>query len=264
MLNSALVNTTGAHPGIELFHATISWPTDAAGSEAGACTADDPVDGNPATAAHGVAGTHRAGDGRQPGARPGRVDRERADEAAAEDDDAKPRSSVADTERELVVKDDRNNEDDFERLLNMAENLPDDYEERSRPSMNRIEAEGDRRHDAMANMLARPESLRRLPAPPAELVRDRRCRAADGRPDHLQPRHQRLLEDAARRPAPARAGRTERRLHSASRQADGVAEEALRVVQRLDPPGVGARNAQRVPAAAAHPGHAVLRRAAGC
>ena len=41
----------------------------------------------------------------------------------------------------------------------MAENLPDDYEERSRPSMNRIEAEGDRRHDAMANMLARPETL---------------------------------------------------------------------------------------------------------
>src|SRR5213080_3860422 len=64
-------------------------------------------------------------------------------EAAAE---AEAASSVADTERELVVKDDRNNEDDFERLLHMAENLPDDYEERSRPSMNRIEAEGDRRH----------------------------------------------------------------------------------------------------------------------
>ena len=44
-------------------------------------------------------------------------------------------SSVADTERELVVKDAPNNEDDFERLLNMAENLPDDYEERSRPSL---------------------------------------------------------------------------------------------------------------------------------
>ncbi len=39
----------------------------------------------------------------------------------------------ADTERELVVSENTNNEDDFERLLNMAENLPDDYEERSRP-----------------------------------------------------------------------------------------------------------------------------------
>src|SRR6478752_4298572 len=79
--------------------------------------------------------------------------------AEVEGETAEARSSVADTERELVVKDDRNNEDDFERLLNMAENLPDDYEERSRPSSNRIEAEGDRRHDAMANMLARPETL---------------------------------------------------------------------------------------------------------
>src|SRR5262245_22993458 len=48
-------------------------------------------------------------------------------EEPAEDDET-PTSSLADTERELVVKDDRNNEDDFERLLNMAENLPDDYE----------------------------------------------------------------------------------------------------------------------------------------
>ena len=55
--------------------------------------------------------------------------------AEEEGDAAEARSSVADTERELVVKDDRNNEDDFERLLNMAENLPDDYEERSRPSL---------------------------------------------------------------------------------------------------------------------------------
>ena len=110
---------------------------------------------------------------------------------------------MADTERELVVKDDRNNEDDFERLLNMAENLPDDYEERSRPSMNRIEAEGDRRHDAMANMLARPESLADYLATSAELVRARRRGAADGRADHLQPRHERLPEDAARRAAAA-------------------------------------------------------------
>src|SRR6201989_2832198 len=85
------------------------------------------------------------------------VDADEPEAPAEPSEEAK--SSVADIERELVVKDDRNNEDDFERLLNMAENLPDDYEERSRPSMNRIEAEGDRRHDAMANMLARPETL---------------------------------------------------------------------------------------------------------
>src|SRR3954463_11811203 len=51
-------------------------------------------------------------------------------EPEAEEQNSESASSVADTERELVVKDDPNNEDDFERLLNMAENLPDDYEER--------------------------------------------------------------------------------------------------------------------------------------
>src|SRR5436189_4220922 len=44
-------------------------------------------------------------------------------EPESAEENAEPSSSVADTERELVVKDDRNNEDDFERLLNMAENL---------------------------------------------------------------------------------------------------------------------------------------------
>jgi RNA polymerase sigma-54 factor len=156
--------------------------------------------------------------------------------------EAEPVSSVADTERELVVKDSPNNEDDFERLLNMAENLPDDYEERSRPSLNRIEQEGDRRHDAMANMLARPESLT----------------------DYL---HHQLswfeVEDSVRRMAeriiysldtngylktpleellpplpPAMNGD----MQAQRAQQMATAEEALRVVQRLDPPGVGARS----------------------
>src|SRR5687768_12979543 len=56
-----------------IYDATFSWSTDAAGSEAGACTADDPVDGNPATAADGTAGTHRTRDGRQPLPRHGRA-----------------------------------------------------------------------------------------------------------------------------------------------------------------------------------------------
>ena len=90
----------------------------------------------------------------------------------------------------------------------MAENLPDDYEERSRPSSNRIEAEGDRRHDAMANMLARPESLRDYLQHQLSWFEIERRRAADGRADHLQPRHERLPEDAARRIAAAARGRS--------------------------------------------------------
>jgi RNA polymerase sigma-54 factor len=156
--------------------------------------------------------------------------------------EGEPVSSVADTERELVVADSPNNEDDFERLLNMAENLPDDYEERSRPSLNRIEQEGDRRHDAMANMLARPESLT----------------------DYL---HHQLswfdVEDSVRRMAeriiysldtngylktpldellPPLAPDSNGDLQAYRAKQLATAEEALRVVQRLDPPGVGARN----------------------
>jgi len=73
--------------------------------------------------------------------------------------DAEKPDALEETERELVVKEDANNEDDFERLLNMSENLPDEYDEQSRPSRGQIEAEGDRRHDQMANMVARPQSL---------------------------------------------------------------------------------------------------------
>ena len=159
-----------------------------------------------------------------------------------EPQEGEPVSSVADTERELVVADSPNNEDDFERLLNMAENLPDDYEERSRPSLNRIEQEGDRRHDAMANMLARPESLT----------------------DYL---HHQLswfdVEDSVRRMAeriiysldtngylktpleellPPLAPDSNGDLQAYRAKQLVTAEEALRVVQRLDPPGVGARN----------------------
>ena len=168
-----------------------------------------------------------------------------ADETAdAENADAEDsrNDSLADGERELVVKDGTDNVDDFERLLDMAENLPDDYEERSRPSLNRIEAEADRRHDVMANMLARPESL----------------------VEYLQ--HQLAwfeLEDDVRRMA-------ERLIYSLDTngylktpleellppvpvETNGdvvgfraaqlaIAEAALFVVQRLDPLGVGARS----------------------
>ena len=53
----------------------------------------------------------------------------------------------------------KNNEEDFERLVNMNEEWPDHFEERSRPSTNRIEQLSAGRHDAMANMIARPQSL---------------------------------------------------------------------------------------------------------
>src|SRR4051795_6545416 len=162
-------------------------------------------------------------------------------EPESAEENAEPSSSVADTERELVVKDDRNNEDDFERLINMAENLPDDYEERSRPSMNRIEAEGDRRHDAMANMLARPETLvdylhHQLSW--FEIDADVR-RMAEHVISSLDTNG--YLKTPLEELLPPVAADVNGDLQAYRAKQMAIAEEALRVVQRLDPPGVGAR-----------------------
>ncbi|MBI3466891.1 MAG: RNA polymerase factor sigma-54 [Planctomycetes bacterium] len=73
--------------------------------------------------------------------------------------DAENPDAPSEEERELVVDEGKNNEEDFERLLNMDAEWPDHFEERSRPSSTRVEEEGDRKHDAMANMVARPPSL---------------------------------------------------------------------------------------------------------
>jgi RNA polymerase sigma-54 factor len=63
-------------------------------------------------------------------------------------------------QKELVVDNDHNNEADFERLLEISDEWPEDNGPAgSRPSSNRISEEGERKHDAMANMEARPQSL---------------------------------------------------------------------------------------------------------
>lgn len=152
-----------------------------------------------------------------------------------------PSDRLEDTERELVVADSQNNEEDFERLLNMAENLPDDYEERSRPSLNRIEQEGDRQHDAMANMLARPESLTDYLNhqlswfeldPELRRMAERIIYSLDTNGYLKSP-----LEEILAPLSPSMNGdaTAQRALQLA------LAERALAIIQRLDPPGVGAR-----------------------
>ena len=124
----------------------------------------------------------------QSDARPGRGRRrrDRRDRPTVEEDvDA---ASASPTRARAGRRRRPNNEDDFERLLNMAENLPDDFEERSRPSLEshrrrrRSPARRDGQHGGPAGI------ARRLPAPSTQLVRDRRRRPAHGRADHLQPR----------------------------------------------------------------------------
>jgi RNA polymerase sigma-54 factor len=165
------------------------------------------------------------------------TDDEETISAESESPDALP-----DTERELVVKEGTNNEDDFERLLNMTENLPDEYDEQSRPSRGQIEAEGDRRHDQMANMVARPESLQDyLDHQLSWFDLDEETRRMADRIIYNLDSNGYLkspLEDLIP-PAP-----TEVNGDAASWRGEQMklAERALAVVQRLDPPGVGARS----------------------
>src|SRR6185295_14933422 len=135
-------------------------------------------------------------------------------------------------ERELVVDEAKNNEADFERLLNMDEEWPDHFEERSRPSSNRVEEEGARKHDAMANMVARPQSLQDYLhdqlgwfelEPAVRAMADRIIYNLDAN-GYLQGRLDDLVDPTAGADSLA------------------IAEQALALVQRLDPPGVAARD----------------------
>jgi RNA polymerase sigma-54 factor len=167
---------------------------------------------------------------------------EPTEDASTLEDAAVNPDAPTESEKELVVGDDSNNEDDFERLLNMAESLPDDYEEQSRPSRGQIEAESDRRHDAMANMVARPESLLEYLehqlswydlSPELRRMCERIIYNLDSNGYLKAP-----LEDLLSSPPADLNGSGE----SWRAEQMKLAEQALAVVQRLDPPGIGARN----------------------
>jgi len=140
--------------------------------------------------------------------------------------------SPTDEERELVIDDTTDNEADFERLLKMDQEWPDHFEEHTRPSRNRVDEEGQRKHDAMANMVARPQTLQ----------------------DYL---HEQLgwfrLEPALRAMADRIIYNLDRNGYLASSLEDligadageedlGLAKQALAIIHRLDPPGVAARD----------------------
>ncbi|MHC4175962.1 MAG: RNA polymerase factor sigma-54 [Planctomycetota bacterium] len=143
-----------------------------------------------------------------------------------------PPDAPSEDERELVIDETKGNEDDFERLLKMDEEWPDHFEERTRPSRNQMEEAGQRKHDAMANMMARPQSLQDYLHHQLgwfDLQSDLRAMAdriiynLDGN-GYLQGRLEDLLGPDA--------GNDDLEL----------AQRALALVQKLDPPGVGARD----------------------
>lgn len=62
-------------------------------------------------------------------------------------------------EKELVVDESTDNAEDFERLLEMDREFPDHFDEGPRPSSSRIQEDSERKHDALANVVARAQTL---------------------------------------------------------------------------------------------------------
>lgn len=136
-------------------------------------------------------------------------------------------------EKELVVQDNQSNTEDFERLDNMDSEMPQNFDD-FRTSANRTQEAQDRQHDLMANAMERPESLNDyLLHQLAELDVDTQVeQVAERIISTLDARDGGYFKTSLRDLLPA--GHTEEELQ--------VAEEALKLVQSLEPAGVAARN----------------------
>jgi len=149
-----------------------------------------------------------------------------------EDEERLAPDAPTEEERELVIDEAHSNEDDFERLMKMDEEWPDHFEERSHSSRGEIEEAGERKLDAMANMVARPQSLQDYLhdqlgwfdlTPELRAMADRIIYNLDTN-GYLQGRLEDVLgPDAGPEELP-------------------LAQQAMALVQKLDPPGVGARD----------------------
>jgi RNA polymerase sigma-54 factor len=151
-----------------------------------------------------------------------------------EPEDRENPDAPPDTEREMVVDESRDNVDDFERLLNMDQELPDHFDDGPRRSVSAMDEEADRKHDAMANVVDRPESLNdHLLRQIGELeLSPEIARMAERIISALDARDGGYLKMSLEDLLPPDAGSDQLEL----------AQQALKIVQCLDPPGIAARD----------------------
>jgi RNA polymerase sigma-54 factor len=134
---------------------------------------------------------------------------------------------------ELVIEDSGGNELDFDRLEALSKDWEDHFNEEHRPSRNSLEDEGDKKHDAMQNMASRPQSLQ-------DYLADQLAFFDTTPQQSALLRHLLAYIDEK--------GYVNASLEDIAKAYEGEAvtpadvEEALHVLQKLDPPGVGARD----------------------
>lgn len=137
-------------------------------------------------------------------------------------------------QKELIVEEKQGNEDDFERLLNLDKDIPDHFDESTRPSSNRIQESGDRQHDLISNIVDRGETLQNhLMGQLQEMDLDEKLmKMCERIVSSLSAKDGGYLKVALNDLLPS----------DASEEDLEFAEEALAYIQQLDPTGVGARD----------------------
>jgi len=154
-------------------------------------------------------------------------------------DDREARELRKDVEnRELVAGNEKNNESDFERLLEISSEWSEDNVGfgSSQRSSNQISDDMDRQHDVMSNMIARPQSLHEYLLEQFSFFSIAPVMRQFGEYliQHLDHngRMQSMLPEIAQQ---------FNRLYE-HQLTNEQAEEVLKMIQHSDPPGVGARD----------------------
>jgi RNA polymerase sigma-54 factor len=142
-----------------------------------------------------------------------------------------PEAKQETPETELVI-DAKSGEQDFERMEALNEDWSDYFNEESRPSANRISEDMDKKHDAMANMADRPQSLQ-------DFLNDQLPYLGLGDQDKELVRH--LISHLDERGYLITPLDDIRQSFGQDVTIEQV-EDALDQLQQLDPPGVGARD----------------------
>ncbi|MEM7473824.1 MAG: RNA polymerase factor sigma-54 [Planctomycetota bacterium] len=155
------------------------------------------------------------------------------DEVARETSEKDDPNQPTENETELVVQDNQSNTEDFERLANMDGEMPNTFDD-FKPSVNRQQEAQDRQHDLMANAMERPESLNDyLLHQLAELELDSTVeQIAERIISTLDARDGGYFKSSLRDLLSQEAGEEEFQ----------SAEEALALVQSLEPVGIAARS----------------------
>ncbi len=140
----------------------------------------------------------------------------------------------SENEKELVVDEQKDNADDFERLIELDREVPDYFDETPRKSANRVAEEADRKHDAIANIADHPESLHdHLLHQLGEMEVDPDVRrVAERIVSCLDPKDGGYFRTSLEDLLPPNSDREHLEL----------AKRALELVQALDPQGVAARD----------------------